>query len=148
MKAWLASRLFGAKRQLRFNSGSEFLEHLNSLEAVYLFSENPGFRLTVCLTRAGMGCVKEEAWSQISRAVSLNCDLFSRQQLLDLWEELYKKPVAPGLRREVMIPFLAYRMQELAYGGLKTTTRNELRRLARALKEKSLERASQPRPTA
>ena len=62
---------------------------------------------------------------------------FSRQQLLDLWEDLYKKPVAPGLRREVMIPFLAYRIQELAYGGLKTTTRNELRRLARALKEKS-----------
>ncbi len=27
--------------------------------------------------------------------------------------------------------------QEIAYGGLKTTTRNELRRLARALKEKS-----------
>jgi Protein of unknown function (DUF2924) len=59
----------------------------------------------------------------------------SRQQLLDLWQKLYKKAISPGLRREVMIPFLAYRIQEIAYGGLKTTARSELRRVARALEK-------------
>jgi hypothetical protein len=59
----------------------------------------------------------------------------SRQQLLDLWQKLYKKAISPGLRREVMIPFLAYRIQEIAYGGLKTTARTELRRVARSLEK-------------
>ena len=59
----------------------------------------------------------------------------SREALLDLWQKLYKKAISPGLRREVMIPFLAYRIQEIAYGGLKTTARTELRRVARALEK-------------
>ena len=70
----------------------------------------------------------------------------SRQQLLDLWQELHKMAISPGLRREVMIPFLAYRIQEIAYGGLKTATRAELRRLARALERSpSNELLNQPR---
>jgi len=70
----------------------------------------------------------------------------SRQQLLDLWQKLYRKAVLPGIRREVMIPFLAYRIQEIAYGGLKTATRAELRRLARALERSSSnELLNQPR---
>ncbi|WP_414648594.1 DUF2924 domain-containing protein, partial [Edaphobacter sp.] len=55
----------------------------------------------------------------------------SRQQLLDLWQKLYRRPAPPGIRRELMVPFLAYRMQEDAYGGLKPSTRSELRRIAR-----------------
>src|ERR1700730_2341565 len=42
---------------------------------------------------------------------------FSRQQLLDLWLELYGRAAPPGIRRELMVPFLAYRLQEKAYGG-------------------------------
>jgi hypothetical protein len=34
-----------------------------------------------------------------------------------------------------MVPFLAYRIQEKAYGGLKTSTRIELRRIARSLEK-------------
>jgi hypothetical protein len=56
-----------------------------------------------------------------------------KAQLLELWKQLYGKAVAPKLRRELMIPFLAYRMQELQYGGLKPSTRAELRRIARGL---------------
>ena len=57
----------------------------------------------------------------------------SRQQLLDLWQKLYRRPAPVGLRREVLVPFLAYRIQENAYGRLKPSTRAELRRIARLL---------------
>lgn len=60
----------------------------------------------------------------------------SKAQLLDLWQELYGKTPLPKIRRELMVPFLAYRMQEREYGGLKTSTRSELRRIARALEKK------------
>jgi hypothetical protein len=58
---------------------------------------------------------------------------FSRQRLLDLWQELYGRSAPPGIRRELMVPFLTYRLQEKAYGGLKPSTRAELRRIARSL---------------
>jgi Protein of unknown function (DUF2924) len=60
-----------------------------------------------------------------------------KAQLLELWKQLYGKAVAPKLRRELMVPFLAYRMQELQYGGLKPSTRAELRRIARGLERSS-----------
>jgi Protein of unknown function (DUF2924) len=58
---------------------------------------------------------------------------FSRRQLLDLWQELYRRAAPAGLRRELLIPFLSYRLQECTYGGLKPSTRTELRRIARDL---------------
>ena len=57
----------------------------------------------------------------------------SRQQLLEMWQKLYQRAAPPGIRRELLIPFLAYRIQENAYGGLKPSTRSELRRIARDL---------------
>src|ERR1700683_887334 len=58
---------------------------------------------------------------------------FSRRQLLDLWQELYRRAAPAGLRRELLIPFLSYKLQECTYGGLKPSTRAELRRIARGL---------------
>jgi hypothetical protein len=60
---------------------------------------------------------------------------FSRQKLLDLWQKLYGRAAPPGMRRSLLVPFLAFRIQERAYGGLKSSTRTELRRLARALEK-------------
>jgi hypothetical protein len=62
---------------------------------------------------------------------------FSRQQLPDMWQKLYQRAAPPGIRRELLIPFLAYRMQEHAYGGLKSSARSELRRIARDLEKSS-----------
>jgi hypothetical protein len=59
----------------------------------------------------------------------------SRQELLDLWLQLYGRAAPPGIRRELMVPFLAYRLQEKAYGGLKPATRSKLLRIARALEK-------------
>jgi hypothetical protein len=58
----------------------------------------------------------------------------SRQQLLHLWEQLYGRAAPTGMRRNLLVPFLSYRLQEKAYGGLKPSTRAELRRIARNLK--------------
>lgn len=52
------------------------------------------------------------------------------QQLRDLWQQLLAKPPHPKLRRELMIPILAYQIQENAYGGLKPSTRKRLEKLA------------------
>jgi Protein of unknown function (DUF2924) len=60
---------------------------------------------------------------------------FSRKQLVDLWQKLYQKAAPQGIRRELLIPFLAYRIQERAYGGLRPSTRSELRRIARELEK-------------
>jgi hypothetical protein len=60
---------------------------------------------------------------------------FSRQQLLDLWLKLYGRAAPPGIRRELIVPFLAYRMQEKTYGGLKPATRSKLLRIAHALEK-------------
>lgn len=57
----------------------------------------------------------------------------SRSELLDLWQKLYNKAAPPGIRREILVPFLAYRIQENAHGSLKPTVLAELRRIARAL---------------
>jgi hypothetical protein len=51
-------------------------------------------------------------------------------QLRTLWQELFAKPVHPKLRRDLMIPILAYRIQEKAYGGLKPSVRKRLQKLA------------------
>lgn len=59
----------------------------------------------------------------------------SRQQLLELWQKLYQRAAPTGIRRELLVPLLAYRIQEQAYGGLKPSTRSELRRVARDLEK-------------
>jgi hypothetical protein len=57
----------------------------------------------------------------------------SRQQLLEMWQKLYKRSAPSGIRRELMVPLLAYKIQENAYGGLKSSTRAQLRRITRDL---------------
>ena len=58
-----------------------------------------------------------------------------KPELLALWQELFAKPAHPGLRRNLMIPVLAYRLQEQAYGGLKHSTRKRLQKLTAELEQ-------------
>jgi hypothetical protein len=53
-------------------------------------------------------------------------------ELKQMWRELFDKE-PPGFSRNYLISRLAYRIQELAYGGLKPTTRAKLDALADAL---------------
>src|SRR5205814_7583041 len=68
----------------------------------------------------------------------------SRPQLLDLWQTLWGRAAPSGIRRELMIPILAYRIQEKAYGGLKPATQRRLSQLAESFeggaKAKEMER--------
>lgn len=65
-----------------------------------------------------------------------------RPRLHSLWQELFAKPAHPQLRRNLMVPLLAYRLQEQAYGGLKPFTRKRLQKLAVDLEQKQKARPS------
>jgi hypothetical protein len=70
----------------------------------------------------------------------------SRSELPDRWQKLYNKAAPPGIRREILVPFLAYRIQENAHGGLKPTALAELRRIARALDKNRMSNGPLVRP--
>ena len=55
--------------------------------------------------------------------------------LRQMWRELYGAE-PPGFSRSYLMSRLAYRIQELAYGGLKPATRAKLNALANALDPK------------
>ena len=56
----------------------------------------------------------------------------SKTALGELWKELFSASQPPQLRRHLMIPILAYRLQEQAFGSLNAASRGRLRQLARA----------------
>jgi hypothetical protein len=53
-----------------------------------------------------------------------------RTALCDLWKSHFDTSPPSELRRDLMIPILAYRIQEQAFGSLKAASRNRLRQLA------------------
>lgn len=53
-----------------------------------------------------------------------------RVNLADLWRQLFDASPPEKLRRDLMIPILAYRIQEKTFGSLKTGARTRLRQLA------------------
>jgi hypothetical protein len=71
---------------------------------------------------------------RISALPSLNKD-----QLLILWRENFSRTPPSKLRKELMVPTLAYRMQEKEYGGLSHSARKRLRDIAKSI-------ASEKRP--
>jgi len=70
----------------------------------------------------------------------------TKADLSSLWQQSFGRTAPPRLRRQLMIPILAYRIQERAYGGLKPSIAKRLRRLADALeKDPSMVLADTPR---
>lgn len=61
-------------------------------------------------------------------------DTMNVAELKALWEGLYSEP-APSFVKSYLVPRLAYRIQELAYGGLSEQTKNRLENLVKG-KEK------------
>ena len=57
-----------------------------------------------------------------------------KAQLVVLWAENFNKDPPPTLRKELMVPLLAYRMQERELGGLSHTGRRRLREIAASFK--------------
>ena len=56
------------------------------------------------------------------------------------WRALYKSDASPHLSRELLVRAVAYRMQEIALGGLRPGQQRQLRQFARQLKENREER--------
>jgi hypothetical protein len=65
-----------------------------------------------------------------------------KQALSELWQQLYKTDPPDGLRKELMVQFLAYRMQEEEFGGLSDRSHRRLGELAKALEGNSNKAAS------
>ncbi len=55
-------------------------------------------------------------------------------ELKKLWIELFDEP-APRKKRNYLIPRLAWRIQELAYGGLSDNAQDRIERLMRSKEE-------------
>lgn len=53
-----------------------------------------------------------------------------RKALLKIWHDLFDRVPSPALRRESLIPILAFSVQEKVFGGLKESTARKLRELA------------------
>ena len=56
----------------------------------------------------------------------------SKAALFDLWEQLFDSTPSSRLRRDLMIPILAYRIQEQACGSLSARALERLRQLSHA----------------
>ena len=63
----------------------------------------------------------------------------NKAQLLILWRENFSKGPPPKLRKELMVPILAYRTQEKEYGGLSHSAQKRPREIAKSI-------ASEKRP--
>ena len=51
------------------------------------------------------------------------------------WRTLYKAEASPHLSRELLVRAVAYRMQEVALGGLRLPRQRQLRQIAQQLKQ-------------
>ena len=57
----------------------------------------------------------------------------SKAQLLAIWAKNFREAPPASLRKDLMVPILAYRIQEREYGGLANTTRKKLREIAKSI---------------
>jgi Protein of unknown function (DUF2924) len=63
-----------------------------------------------------------------------NLPSLTKPRLLEVWAENFKSSPPPNLRKDLMVPILAYRMQEREYGGLSHRARTRLREIAASLR--------------
>jgi hypothetical protein len=69
----------------------------------------------------------EERLTELSR--------MSRYELQQEWHKLFGRSAPRNMRRDLLFRFLAYKTQELAFGGLQPRTRKRLVEIARALEK-------------
>ena len=67
----------------------------------------------------------------------------NKPRLRELWQKSFNRPASPRLRRELMAPILAFRIQELAHGGLTPETKAKLHEIRSCLSPKAQNDARQ-----
>jgi hypothetical protein len=79
--------------------------------------------------------------SRAVRDVTVCREALARLPELDLtelrqqWRTVYKSEVSPHLSRELLLRAVAYRMQEIVFGGLRPEHQRQLRQFAQQFKE-------------
>jgi len=74
--------------------------------------------------------VSESLEAEIAELPTLN-----RAQLRAKWRSALKKEPPSHLRKQMLVPLLAYKLQEQAYGGLKPAIKRRLSELARGFEK-------------
>jgi hypothetical protein len=98
--------------------------------------------LTVRPDQSGTVDVQTGSWNQgVTRqncsAKLAELETMSGSELRQLWSELTRNSKISGLRRELMIPLLAYKIQERIYGGLPPKVARELYKIGESLRSGS-----------
>jgi hypothetical protein len=94
------------------------------------------FLLTFSLRRASVS--SEEAVAANKQNVKerlLEIGKMPKPELLRLWRELYGTAPPKKARRDLLVRFVAYRLQEQTLGGLSHTTKSRLLKLARRIEK-------------
>jgi len=65
--------------------------------------------------------------TEVTRELIRRLPTAGRDELLKLWQDNFGRPASPGLRRSLILPILAYRIQERVYGGLDPESERRLR---------------------
>ena len=68
----------------------------------------------------------------------------SKIELLAIWAKNFNQAPPTTLRKDLMVPILAYRIQEREFGGLANTSRKRLRDIAKSLPPGKLGQESGP----
>src|SRR5215471_10871040 len=76
--------------------------------------------------------MNEEVAGKITKLPDL-----SKAELQTIWQDNFGRSAPSHLRKELMVPILAYRIQERAFGGLSPRARKRLQEIAETLKIES-----------
>jgi hypothetical protein len=71
----------------------------------------------------------------VSKEALVRLPTLDIDELRQQWRGLYKTQASPNLSRELLVRAVAYRMQELALGALRSEPRRELLRIAQQFKK-------------
>jgi hypothetical protein len=72
----------------------------------------------------------------------------SKAELQEKWREKLKQPAPTHLNKSILVPLLAYKLQEQAFGGLKPAYKRRLRQLAESFERNPSEAARRVSPSA
>lgn len=76
--------------------------------------------------------IENQQAKQLSEKIAILPGM-DKGDLIEIWNKVFPAPPPPTLRKQLIVPILAYRLQEKAYGGLSNTARKRLREIADSL---------------
>ena len=105
-------------------------------EAQIPLDSPPDESVTVCagVSPRGVSPREDRLDADLSRKIATLPEL-DKPGLLKVWAENFPQRPPPKMRKEIMVPVLAYRIQEREFGGLSHTARKRLKEIAQSLRK-------------